>query len=178
MRGQWLPEGHTEHLKSYRDTICILVAIQDAEGQVQEWVSDSCLFFLITLYSWMSPASSAFGGGFQETRMAVPLASVFVTVTPWGALLGAKTKKHTINNRDINRVADIVWWSCTMIFKITISLVFIDSLRQNFTFFQCPDHLHLTVSSLELVKEGTHFELVDGSLLQLTDHHPVLKWGT
>lgn len=48
----------------------------------------------------------------------------------------------------------------------------------SFTFFQCPDHLHLTVSPLELIKEGTHFELVDGSSLQLTDHHPVFPWGT
>lgn len=45
------------------------------------------------------------------------------------------------------------------------------------TFLQCPNHLHLTVSPLELIKEGTHFELVDGSSLQLTDHHPVLPRG-
>ncbi len=45
------------------------------------------------------------------------------------------------------------------------------------TFLQCPDHFHLAVSSLELIKEGAHFELVDGSFLQLTDHHPFLPWG-
>jgi len=42
------------------------------------------------------------------------------------------------------------------------------------TFFQCPDHLHLTVSSLELIKEGAHFELVDGPSPQLADYHAVL----
>lgn len=45
------------------------------------------------------------------------------------------------------------------------------------TFFQGPDHFHLAVSSLELIKEGAHFELVDGSSPQLTDHHPVLPRG-
>lgn len=45
------------------------------------------------------------------------------------------------------------------------------------TFFQGPDHFHLAVSYLELIKEGAHFELVDGSSPQLTDHHPVLPRG-
>lgn len=45
------------------------------------------------------------------------------------------------------------------------------------TILQCPDHLHLTVSPLELIKEGAHFELVDGASFQLTDHHPVVPRG-
>lgn len=52
-----------------------------------------------------------------------------------------------------------------------------NTAEQKFTFFQRPDHLHFTVGSLELIKEGAHFELVDGSFLQLTDHHPVLPRG-
>lgn len=59
---------------------------------------------LPTLYSWMTPASSRSEGGFQATRMAVPLASLFVTVTPWGALLGAKTMKHRVKHADINMI--------------------------------------------------------------------------
>lgn len=47
----------------------------------------------------------------------------------------------------------------------------------SFTILQCPDHLHLAVSPLELIKEGAHFELVDGASLQLTDHYPVLPRG-
>lgn len=47
----------------------------------------------------MIPSSPASGGGFQETRTAVPLASLFATVTPWGALLGAKTGIHILGNR-------------------------------------------------------------------------------
>lgn len=47
----------------------------------------------------------------------------------------------------------------------------------SFTILQCPDHLHLAVSPLELIKEGAHFELVDGASLQLTDHHPVFPRG-
>lgn len=62
------------------------------------------------------------------------------------------------------------------------SQLFIDifnTAEQKFsvTFFQRPDHLDLTVSSLELIKERAHFEFVDGTSLQLTDHHPVLPWG-
>lgn len=45
------------------------------------------------------------------------------------------------------------------------------------TILRCPDHLHLAVSPLELIKEGAHFELVDGASLQLTDHHPVVPRG-
>lgn len=44
----------------------------------------------------MRPVSSHSGGGFQATRMAVPLTSLFVTVTPCGALLGAKTTWHIV----------------------------------------------------------------------------------
>lgn len=47
----------------------------------------------------------------------------------------------------------------------------------SFTILRCPDHLHLAVSPLELIKEGAHFELVDGASLQLTDHHPVVSGG-
>lgn len=46
-----------------------------------------------------------------------------------------------------------------------------------FTILRCPDHLHLAVSPLELIKEGAHFELIDGASLQLTDHHPVVPGG-
>jgi len=53
----------------------------------------------------MTPTSSASGGGFQETRIAVPLASLFVTVTPWGALIGAKTVMHKVNFVDSEKVA-------------------------------------------------------------------------
>lgn len=48
---------------------------------------------------------------------------------------------------------------------------------QTVTFFQSSDHLHLAVSSLELIKEGPHFDLVDGPSLQLPDHHPILLRG-
>lgn len=47
----------------------------------------------------------------------------------------------------------------------------------SFTFLQRPNHLHLAVGPLELIKEGAHFELVDGSSPQLTDHHPVFPRG-
>lgn len=47
----------------------------------------------------------------------------------------------------------------------------------SFTILQRPDHLHLAVSPLELIKEGAHFELVDRASFQLTDHHPVLPGG-
>lgn len=52
----------------------------------------------------MTPASSGPGGGFQVTRMAVPLASLFVTVTPWGGLLGAETMGNTVNHGHIYTV--------------------------------------------------------------------------
>lgn len=51
-------------------------------------------------------------------------------------------------------------------------------MKQNLTFLQCLDHLHLTVSSLELIEEGAHFELVNGAFLQLTNHHAILRRGT
>lgn len=62
------------------------------------------------------------------------------------------------------------------------SQLFIDTFyaveqKFSFTFFQCPDHLHLTVSPLELIKEGAHFELIDGSSFQLTDYRPIFPWG-
>lgn len=58
-----------------------------------------------TLYSWMTPASPRWGGGFQATRMAVPLVSLFVTVTPCGARLGAKRMKYTVYHADINAIS-------------------------------------------------------------------------
>lgn len=41
---------------------------------------------------------------------------------------------------------------------------------------QCLDHFHVTVSSLELIKERPHFELIDGRFFQLRDDHSVLLW--
>lgn len=43
----------------------------------------------LTLYSWTTPFCSSSGGGCQATRMAVPLVSLLVMVTPRGAPLGA-----------------------------------------------------------------------------------------
>lgn len=49
-----------------------------------------CLFPLVrTLYSCTRPFCSSSGGGCQDTRIAVPLSPLPVTVTPWGAALGA-----------------------------------------------------------------------------------------
>lgn len=57
----------------------------------------------------MSPASSRSGGGFQATRMAVPLASLFVTVTPCGARLGAKRMKQTVYHTIMNTISMLIW---------------------------------------------------------------------
>lgn len=67
----------------------------------------------------MRPVSSHSGGGFQATRMAVPLTSLFVTVIPCGALLGAKTTWHIVyfNNMFCSRpltVYRILLWHFTL----------------------------------------------------------------
>lgn len=49
-----------------------------------------CLFPVVrTLYSCTTPFCSSSGGGCQDTRIAVPLSPLPVTVTPLGAALGA-----------------------------------------------------------------------------------------
>lgn len=110
VRWQCLPEGYIKQHSVTKDKKKIQYRFQ--------------LRYFYTLYSWMTPSSPVSGGGFQETRMAVPLASLFVTVTPWGALLGAKTGIEMVD-----------WWRKTyLIWLCTLNTLF--SIGTGFSIMQ------------------------------------------